>query len=134
MRIFPVALCMHFTLDTDDDYSEQFLEPIHIASSLTHAHEIGFIRCGLFSLTLREWLQNTDPSKTLLDIAQSAFDKCKMTYNRMDGVFKDEINRPGQTHQPPQFSWQSVFIRFPMQISIYTFVGQDNARPRGSLY
>lgn len=87
MRIFPIALYLHFTLDTDDDHLEQFLEPIHIASSLTHAHEIGLICCGLFSLTLREWLQNTDSSKILLDIAQGAFEKGKMTYNHM-GLLK----------------------------------------------
>lgn len=135
MRIFPVALYMHFTLSTDDDHLEQFLEPIHIASSLTHAHEIGLICCGLFSLTLREWLQNTNSSKTLLDIAQSAFEKGKMTYNCMGGAFKDEINRPGQFTEP-----KNLFHRSPEElpswgyalntwnIALWSLITTDNYR------
>ena len=111
MRIFPMALYLHFTRGTDDDHLEQFLEPIHMASSLIHAHEIGLICCGLFSLTLREWLQNTDSSKTLSDIAQSAFEKGRRAYTHMGGAFKDEINRPGQFTEP-----KNLFYRSPEEL------------------
>lgn len=135
MRIFPVALYMHLTLGTDNDHLEQFLEPIHIASSLTHAHEIGLICCGLFFLTLREWLQNTDPSKTLLDIAQSAFEKGKRIYDHMGGAFKEEMNREGQFTEPKNLFYRSPeelpswgYVLNTWNIALWSLITTDNYR------
>ena len=88
MRTFPIALyqCLNF----HDDCISDFLLPIHEVSSLTHAHEIGLICCGLFSLMLKELL--TDSNRSLLDAAQSAYSKAMSTYRAMDGDFKEYLD------------------------------------------
>ena len=88
MRTFPIALyqCLNF----HDDCFSDFLLPIHQVSSLTHAHEIGLICCGLFSLMLKELL--TDSNRSLLDAAQSAYSKAMSTYRAMDGDFKEYLD------------------------------------------
>ena len=88
MRTFPIALyqCLNF----HDDCISDFLVPIHEVSSLTHAHEIGLICCGLFSLMLKELL--TDSNRSLLDAAQSAYSKAMSTYRAMDGDFKEYLD------------------------------------------
>lgn len=94
MRILPTALYQCQFCPVDDDHLESFLDPIHAASSITHAHAVGLICCGLYSLTLREWLCNTDPKKTLAAISETAFEKAKIVYNRMGNEFADYVNNP----------------------------------------
>lgn len=84
MRTFPIAFYQCLTFH--DDSLSDFLAPIHGVSSLTHAHEIGLICCGLFSLMLKELL--TDSNSSLLDAAQSAYSKAISTYSSMEGDFK----------------------------------------------
>lgn len=100
MRMLPVALYQCRFSPGDDDHLESFLEPIHAASSLTHAHTIGLICCGLYALTLRELLYNTDSKKTLTDIAQSAFDKGKLAYTHINDEFAAYINDPKYFDDP----------------------------------
>jgi len=103
MRIFPIAVYQCVTSKSDDEHLETFLEPIHASSRLTHAHEIGLICCGLFSLTLREWMFFSDTDSSLLDIAESAFKKAKKTYNKMGGVFAESIHNPELFQEPHTF-------------------------------
>ena len=75
MRTFPIAVYQCLEYSGNDDLPESFLKPIHEASKLTHAHEIGLICCGLFSLTLREWLFGRDNDESLSEIACRAYHK-----------------------------------------------------------
>ena len=94
MRMLPVALyqCRYCTVD--DEHLENFLDMIHAASSITHAHAIGLICCGLFSLTLREWFMSENSGAMVIDIARTAFEKGRRTYTRMGGEFSIYINDP----------------------------------------
>lgn len=100
MRTFPIAFYQCITCQVDDEHLDQFLTSIHVASRLTHAHEIGLICCGLFALTLREWMFYRNPSANLLDIAASAFQKSKKTYSMMGGTFSESINNPELFQEP----------------------------------
>lgn len=100
MRMLPIALYQCHCSTADDAHLEAFLTPIHAASSITHAHEIGLICCGLFSLTIREWLQHEGSGTSLLDIARSAFEKGKQTYAQMGGNFTVYINDPAYFDDP----------------------------------
>ena len=100
MRMLPVALYQCQFSPGDDDHLESFLDPIHAASSITHAHTIGLICCGLYCLTLREWLCNTDSKRILTDIAQSAFEKGKLVYSRINDEFAAYINDPKYFDDP----------------------------------
>lgn len=88
MRTFPIALyqCASFHGDQLSD----FLLPIHEVSRLTHAHEIGLICCGLFSLTLKELL-STEGDCSLLDTVQAAHRKGMETYLSLDGDFRNHL-------------------------------------------
>ena len=57
MRTFPISAWQYFMNPSEDEGLMTYLMPIHTVSSLTHAHEIGLICCGLFTLTLREILK-----------------------------------------------------------------------------
>ena len=87
MRTFPIALyqCVKY----NREQPENFLLPIHEVSCLTHAHEIGLICCGLFSLTLKEWLE--DSNRPFFDAAQTAFEKGMEAYLNLDGNFKNHL-------------------------------------------
>ena len=100
MRMLPVALYQCHYSTANDDHLEDFLVPIHAASAITHAHEIGLICCGLFSLTLREWFLSEDSGAALFDIARRAFEKGKQTYTRMGGDFAVYINDPATFCDP----------------------------------
>ena len=100
MRMLPVALYQCQFSPGDDDHLESFLDPIHAASSITHAHTIGLICCGLYCLTLREWLCNTDSKRILTDIAQSAFEKGKLVYSHINDEFAAYINDPKYFDDP----------------------------------
>lgn len=100
MRTLPVALYQCQLCPGDDEHLESFLEPIHAVSSLTHAHEVGLICCGLYSLTLREWISSTDSKRTLTDIAQAAFEKGKLAYNRIGDEFAVFFNDPKYFDDP----------------------------------
>lgn len=100
MRMLPVALYQcHFCM-ADDKHLENFLEPIHAASIITHAHAIGLICCGLFSLTLREIFLREGEGASLLDIVRGAFEKGRQTYTRMGGDFAVYINDPAYFDDP----------------------------------
>lgn len=100
MRMLPVALYQCHCSTADDAHLEDFLTPVHAASSITHAHEIGLICCGLFSLTIREWFLCEGSGTSLLDIARSAFEKGKQTYNRVGDDFAVYINDPEYFDDP----------------------------------
>ena len=84
MRTFPVALYQVLKRQFKDDELGAFLEPIHQASMLTHAHEIGLICCGLFSLTIRELILSEGSGDTLMDIACCAYEKGMKAYDGMN--------------------------------------------------
>ncbi len=88
MRTFPIALyqCVNF----HGERLSEFLLPIHEVSRLTHAHEIGLICCGMFSLTLKELLAE-GRNHRLLDAAQTAYHEGMETYGSMDGDFKTHL-------------------------------------------
>lgn len=90
MRTFPIALYQYVNCKVNDDCLEEFLTPIHKVSELTHAHEIGLICCGLFSLTLREWLDHSD--QLFLETAQRAFDKGIKTYRAMGDHYSQHLH------------------------------------------
>ena len=100
MRMLPVGLYQCHYSTADDENLEDFLTPIHAASRITNAHEIGLNCCGLFSLTLREWFLCEGYGTSLLDIARSAFEKGKQSYNRMGGDFAVYINDPAYFDDP----------------------------------
>ena len=87
MRTFPIALyqCIQFQGKQLSDY----LLPIHEVSALTHAHEIGLICCGMFSLTLKELLKNSE--RSFFDAAQSAFQKGMEAYASMGVNFEQYL-------------------------------------------
>ena len=100
MRVLPVAIYQCQFFPVNDEQLDAFLEPVHLSSSITHAHAVGLICCGLYSLTLREWFRNTDPKRTLTDIAQSAFEKGKLAYHHMGDEFAAYINNPKYFEDP----------------------------------
>lgn len=135
MRILPITLYQYFNCKSDDDHLEEFLNPIHVVSSLTHAHEIGLICCGLFALTLREWLNQSESNNRLVDIAQRAFEKGKQTYSRMGGEFRKTVNQPGLFTEPKELrtliveelpSWGYVLNTW--NIALWSLITTDNYR------
>ena len=81
MRTFPIALYQIFR---NVENPESFLEPIHQASMLTHAHEIGLICCGLFSFTIRELILSEGSGDAIMDIACRAYEKGMKAYGGME--------------------------------------------------
>jgi len=135
MRILPVALYQCHYCMVDDEHLEDFLTPIHAASSITHAHEIGLICCGLFSLTLREWFLREKSGAALLDIARSAFEKGRQTYTRLGGDFAVYINDPAYFDDPGRLT-EKTAEDFPTwgyalntwNISLWSLLTTDNYR------
>ena len=135
MRMLPVALYQCHYSTADDEHLEDFLTPIHAASSITHAHEIGLICCGLFSLTLREWILYEGSGTSLLDIARSAFDKGKQTYNRMGGDFAVYINDPAYFDDPGNLTKKTAedlpswgYALNTWNIALWSLLTTDNYR------
>ena len=89
MRTFPIALYQCFNFH--GERLSEFLLPIHEVSGLTHAHEIGLICCGMFSLTLKELLA-AGRNHTLLDAAQIAYSNGMETYGSMGDAFKNHLD------------------------------------------
>ncbi len=135
MRMLPVALYQCHYCMVDDEHLEDFLSPIHAASSITHAHEIGLICCGLFSLTLREWFLREKSGATLLDIARSAFEKGRQTYTRLGGDFAVYINDPAYFDDPGRLT-EKTAEDFPTwgyalntwNIALWSLLTTDNYR------
>ncbi len=93
MRILPMVLYQMCLYPADDDHLAQFLEPIHEASVLTHAHPIAQICCGLFALTIREWFFEENLGKTTIEMAQRAYKKGKAFYESGEEMFREEIRK-----------------------------------------
>lgn len=81
MRMLPVAL--YFSKEETDT----FLERIHEVSSITHSHPRALIGCGIYSLFIKELLNNSDKK----DALKSTIDKAVEYYSNKD-LFKDELN------------------------------------------
>lgn len=71
MRIHPFVLYAEYA-----GYTEDWLDTVHTASALTHAHKRSQIGCGIYAFVLRELLN--DPSK---DAAVSGLAKAKARYS-----------------------------------------------------
>ena len=94
MRMFPMALYQCHLYQGGDEHLADFLGPIHTASAITHAHAIGEICCGLFALTLREWLNRSAygaAGKTLQAVIGRAFEKGMAVYRQMEGDFREHL-------------------------------------------
>ena len=102
MRIFPMAVWQCLKGNADDEHIDEFLAPIHAASEITHGHAISLICCGLFALTLREWLLESEENVSFLDIAERAFQKGRRTYLAMGGDFREEMEKEAQFLSPYQ--------------------------------
>ncbi len=94
MRIAPVVLYQYYLYPADDTNLHDFLKPIHEASSLTHAHEIGLICCGLYGITIRELLMHSGETIPLLTLFLNAYQKGKQTYYDLGGRFREYIEEP----------------------------------------
>ncbi len=107
MRMLPMALyqCRYYT--GNDDSMESFLEPIHLASSITHAHVIGLICCGMFSLVLRELLCCSTADGSLGHVVQTAYEKGKRTYTGMGGDYAKYVNDPEYFDDPVKLMTRS---------------------------
>ena len=135
MRMLPVALYQCHYSTADDEHLEDFLELIHAASSVTHAHEIGLICCGLFSLTLREWLLCENSGAALADIARSAFEKGKQTYTRMGGDYAVYVNDPTYFDDPCRLTGKTAdelpswgYALNTWNIALWSLLTTDNYR------
>lgn len=133
MRTFPIAAYQYYKNPSEDENLEQYLIPVHSISSLTHAHEIGLICCGLFTLTLREWLDSKNTGESLLEIAERAFEKGKSVYTAMGGGFAEQMNQTGLFLSPKQIarkdaselpSW--AYALNTWQIAVWSLVTTDN--------
>ena len=100
MRILPMSLYQICLYPAEDDGLGPFLEPVHEASALTHAHPVSQICCGLFTLVIREWFLEGNEGKTPLEMAQRAFEKGKAFYESKGGVFREEIRKPDLFIEP----------------------------------
>lgn len=94
MRIFPMALYQSLKTERETADSEEFLRPVHIASSLTHGHTRGLICCGIYTMMLDEWLHR-EAGATLLSVLSRGFERAKAVYTRMGGEFEREMNASG---------------------------------------
>lgn len=68
MRIYPFVLFGEYA-----DCKEDFIEMIHLASSLTHAHRRSLVGCGIYGFVLRGLLKN--PCKKAVFDALDAADR-----------------------------------------------------------
>ena len=91
MRVFPIALYECFACEDKEDDLCAFLEPVHESSKLTHAHEIGQICCGLFALTLREWLYCEQSQEDLISVASRAYCKGVEFYSGLGERFRRHL-------------------------------------------
>ncbi len=135
MRTFPIAVYQYYKNPSEDENLEQYLIPVHSISSLTHAHEIGLICCGLFTLTLREWLDSKGTGESLLEIAERAFEKGKSVYAAMGGSFAEQINKKGLFLSPVQIAGKDAselsswgYALNTWQIAVWSLVTTDNYR------
>ena len=100
MRILPMSLYQICLYPAEDGELGPFLEPVHEASALTHAHPVSQICCGLFTLVIREWFLEENEGKTPVEMAQRAFEKGKAFYEAKGGVFREEIRKPDLFIEP----------------------------------
>ena len=135
MRTFPIAVYQYYKNPPEDENLEQYLIPVHSISSLTNAHEIGLICCGLFTLTLREWLDSKDAGESLLEIAERAFEKGKSVYTAMGGGFAGQMNKTGLFLSPKQIAGKDAselpswgYALNTWQIAVWSLVTTDNYR------
>ena len=135
MRMLPVALYQCRYCTADDDHLENFLGQIHAASSITHAHAIGLICCGLFALTLREWLIRENSEAKLIDIVRRAFEKGRQTYTRMGEDFSTYINDPAYFDDPGEIMEKSAnelpawgYALNTWNIALWSLLNTDNYR------
>lgn len=111
MRTFPISLYQCLCSERGQNNLDEFLEPIHRVSSLTHAHEIGLICCGLFSLVLKEWLDAVR-NKPLIDEICEDFNK--YFYGESDKAVIDNFQKEFA------FLRMKTNVRICLEGSIYT--------------
>ena len=135
MRILPVVLYQLYLYPVRDDQLDLFLDPIHEASALTHAHPIAQMCCGLLALTIREWFLEENNKKSLLEMAQRAFDKGKAFYEARGDAFAEEIRKKDLFIEPSELvqlqgkelpNWGYVINTW--NISLLSFLTTDNFR------
>ena len=135
MRILPMVLYQLFLYPVSDDALDQFLEPIHEASILTHAHPVAQMCCGLFALTVREWFLEDNDGSSLLGMDQRAFEKGKAFYKSRGGVFEEEIGKRDLFIEPAELlqlqgrelpNWGYVINTW--NISLLSFLTTENFR------
>ena len=98
--MLPVVLYQLFLYPAGDEELGRFLEPVHEASALTHAHPVAKICCGLYALTIREWFLQENRSRNALEMAQCAFEKGKRYYASLGEEYRKEISREDLFPEP----------------------------------
>ena len=133
MRILPVVLYQLFLYPAEEEELGRFLEPIHEASMLTHAHPVAQICCGLFALTIREWFLDENNGRSLIEMAQQAFEKGKSYYESREDLFSEEIRKTDLFIEPVQLvrhkgeklpNWAYVINTW--NIALLNFLTTDN--------
>ena len=123
MRILPAALYFH------REDTEPFLEHIHEVSAVTHAHPRAMIGCGIYSLFVRELLNNADKESALRNCASTAM----KYYNNREQFKKDlsgymRILSLDIPHLAEKEINSSGYIIDTLEASIWCFMKHDNSR------
>ena len=136
MRIAPVVLYQYYLHPADDEHLADFLVPIHKASSLTHAHEIGLICCGMYAITIREILMHAKEGLPLEKIFMNAYDKALKTYRGdLAPRFKKQIDGD-KLFSPPNEIAKKAAEELPQwgyalntwNIAVWSILNTDNYR------
>lgn len=117
MRMLPAALFF------SGEDTNTYLEKIHEVSSITHSHPRALIGCGIYSLLIKELLNNSDKKEAL----KTAIDKAVDYYSNND-KFKDELNNYIRIISnelidlPESEIYSSGYIVHTLEASIWSFM------------
>ncbi len=90
MRIHPFALYLYYKGNADEAY----MDVIHKASAMTHAHERSLIACGIYAFVLWELLDNPDKSSVIKGLGRALeYYKDRPEFSHYDGMLMTRIGR-----------------------------------------
>ncbi len=135
MRIAPMILYQYYLYPVDDEHLADFLKPIHEAASLTHAHAIGLICCGMYAITIREILMHAQEDLPLQKIFMNAYDKGIHIYRNLGDIFKEQIDAAKLFSPPNEIAGKDArempqwgYALNTWNIAVWSILNTDNYR------
>ncbi len=99
MRILPIALYLHYTMGPDYPHRAKAYQIIHKISSLTHAHPISLIACGIYCAAANDLLCGKPDIQEGIALAKLYYRSkpdmtpCLSKFERVDSAVLESLSR-----------------------------------------